>query len=145
MFWALRLRFIRNGKMIIPTRLRLRRTNRCPKRSIAVQVSDRKDSTKRRNERNLGAENETINRELEKQFNESLQSKITHARHGGLGFQSGGGAASSSNDWRDQSAKTAFVPASAPVQQVSVEETTSTEEEKEKKKKKKKERKSSDS
>lgn len=31
-------------------------------------------------------ENETIDRELEKQFNESLQSKILHTHHEGLGF-----------------------------------------------------------
>jgi hypothetical protein len=59
----------------------------------------------------LEDENETINRELEKQFNEGLQSKIAHTHHGGLGFHGDNSSASSSNDWQHQSTKAKFVPA----------------------------------
>ena len=34
----------------------------------------------------LEVEDEKIQRNLEKQFNEGLQSKIAHTHHGGLGF-----------------------------------------------------------
>ncbi|CAF1027671.1 unnamed protein product [Adineta steineri] len=63
-------------------------------------------------------ETETINRELERQFNESLQAKITHAHHEGLGFHDGSfknSGASSSTDWKHQSTKLAFVPAKTEV------------------------------
>lgn len=102
-------------------------------------------------------ENETINRELEKQFNEGLHSKIAHVRHGGLGFQtSGNSSASSSTDWRDHSAKATFVPASSPVEKLEVKQMASTdidqaeekkdesEEKKEKKEKKKKKKEKKD-
>ncbi|CAF2775612.1 unnamed protein product [Rotaria sp. Silwood2] len=57
-------------------------------------------------------ENETIERELEKQFNEGLQSKITHTHHIGLGFHGDdSGSASNSADWHHQSTKAKFVPA----------------------------------
>lgn len=59
----------------------------------------------------LEVETETINRDLEKQFNESLQSKITHTHHIGLGFHGDNTSASSSNDWQHQLPKTKFVPA----------------------------------
>ncbi|CAF2974190.1 unnamed protein product [Rotaria socialis] len=58
------------------------------------------------------AENESIERELEKQFNEGLQAKITHAHHEGLGFHGEStGLTSSAGDWHSQSTKTKFVPA----------------------------------
>ncbi|CAF0819704.1 unnamed protein product [Rotaria sp. Silwood1] len=61
-------------------------------------------------------ENETIERELEKQFNEGLQSKITHTHHEGLGFHGdNSSSASSSSDWHHQSTKTKFVPAKTEV------------------------------
>jgi hypothetical protein len=63
----------------------------------------------------LEIDNEVINRELEKQFNESLQSKITHTHHGGLGFHGDGSSASSSSDWHNQTTKTQFVPAKTEV------------------------------
>jgi len=51
-------------------------------------------------------ETETINRELEKQFNEGLQSKIAHTHHGGLGFHgSGNSSTTNSADWQHQSTK----------------------------------------
>ncbi|CAF2480078.1 unnamed protein product [Rotaria sp. Silwood2] len=57
-------------------------------------------------------ENEAINLELEKQFNEGLQSKILHTHHEGLGFQGSDiSTASCSNDLHHQKAKTKFVPA----------------------------------
>ncbi|CAF0932172.1 unnamed protein product [Adineta steineri] len=58
-------------------------------------------------------ENETIDRELEKQFNEGLQSKILHTHHEGLGFYENETAnnASSSQDWHHQQITTKFVPA----------------------------------
>jgi len=60
----------------------------------------------------LEIENETINRELEKQFNEGLQSKILHTHHEGLGFLSSEPSThSSSDDWHHQQIKTKFVPA----------------------------------
>jgi hypothetical protein len=52
----------------------------------------------------LEIEIETINRDLEKQFNESLQSKILYTHHEGLGFH--GNASISSNEHHQQ-----FVPA----------------------------------
>jgi hypothetical protein len=63
----------------------------------------------------LEAETETINHELEKQFNEGLQSKIAHIHHGGLGFHGDAPSASSSDDWQHQSAKAKFVPAKTEV------------------------------
>ncbi|CAF0942015.1 unnamed protein product [Rotaria sordida] len=55
-------------------------------------------------------ENEAINLDLEKQFNESLQSKILYTHHEGLGFHgSDTSTASSSNDWHHQQVKTKFV------------------------------------
>jgi hypothetical protein len=63
----------------------------------------------------LEAETETINHELEKQFNEGLQSKIAHIHHGGLGFHGDTPSASSSDDWQHQSAKAKFVPAKTEV------------------------------
>lgn len=60
----------------------------------------------------IEVENETIERELEKQFNEGLQSKIIHRHHGGLGFHGDtSGGASSSSDWKHESTKNKFVPA----------------------------------
>jgi hypothetical protein len=71
------------------------------------------------NMRIVGTDNECINRELEKQFNNSLQSKIAHPRHGGLGFQN---CASSSSDWHQQSTKTMFVPATKPIESLSTDQ-----------------------
>jgi hypothetical protein len=60
----------------------------------------------------LEIQNETINRELEKQFNEGLQSKILHTHHEGLGFLSSEPSTTSpSDDWHHQQMKTKFVPA----------------------------------
>ncbi|UJR10148.1 hypothetical protein I4U23_014365 [Adineta vaga] len=94
------------------------------------------------------AETEIINRELEKQFNESLQSKITHTNHGGLGFHGESSGASSSNDWQHQLTKTKFVAAKtdegASMEHVAI-ETTKKDDEEEKpsdKQEKKKKRKS---
>ncbi|CAF0753654.1 unnamed protein product [Rotaria sp. Silwood1] len=57
-------------------------------------------------------QNEAINLELEKQFNEGLQSKILHTHHEGLGFHGSDiSTASSSNDWHHEQVKTKFVPA----------------------------------
>lgn len=127
---------IRNEKRTIHRRHTSK--NIYPRKNIVVRVSDERIiwifiEKSRFIHLVSEAENETINRELEKQFNESLQSKITHTRHGGLGFQGSTSSASSSNDWHDHSSKTAFVPASEPVDETNVEE---------KKKKKKKETKS---
>jgi hypothetical protein len=59
----------------------------------------------------LEIENETINRELEKQFNEGLQSKILHTHHEGLGFYNNETSTPSiSNDWHHQQLKETFVP-----------------------------------
>jgi hypothetical protein len=63
----------------------------------------------------LEVETETINQELEKQFNEGLQSKIAHIHHGGLGFHGDNPSASSSNDWQHQPIKAKFVPAKTEV------------------------------
>ena len=63
----------------------------------------------------LEVENETIERELEKQFTESLQSKIAHTHHGGLGFHADNSSASSSGDWKHQPVKSNFVPAKTEV------------------------------
>jgi len=60
-------------------------------------------------------ETEQIARELEKQFNEGLQSKIAHIHHGGLGFHGDNPPSSSTNDWQHQSTKTKFVPAKTEV------------------------------
>ncbi len=59
----------------------------------------------------LEAETETIEQDLEKQFNEGLQSKIAHIHHGGLGFHGDNPSASSSGDWQHQPTKSTFVPA----------------------------------
>ena len=57
-------------------------------------------------------EYETIDRELEKQFNEGLQSKILHTHHEGLGFYNNEATSTSTfNDWHDQQYKTKFIPA----------------------------------
>jgi hypothetical protein len=56
-----------------------------------------------------------MNLELEQQFNESLQSKIAHTHHGGLGFHGDGSSTSSTGDWQHQSTKTKFVPAKTEV------------------------------
>ena len=58
------------------------------------------------------AENETIDRQLEMQFNEGLQSKIAHTHHEGFGFHGDRTSPSSSSDWQQhESTKTTFVPA----------------------------------
>ncbi|CAF4474332.1 unnamed protein product, partial [Rotaria magnacalcarata] len=63
------------------------------------------------------AENESIERELEKQFNEGLQAKVAHAHHEGLGFHGEStGLTSSAGDWHSQSTKTKFVPAKTEVE-----------------------------
>ncbi|UJR35889.1 hypothetical protein I4U23_028632 [Adineta vaga] len=58
-------------------------------------------------------ENETINRDLEKQFNECLQSKILHTHHEGLGFHADETSTntSNSNDECHQELKRKFIPA----------------------------------
>ncbi|CAF1272067.1 unnamed protein product [Rotaria sordida] len=73
-------------------------------------------STEKKHSRSK-VENETIERELEKQFKEGLQSKIAHTHHEGLGFHgdNSGSASSSSGDWHHQSAKAKFVPAKTDV------------------------------
>jgi outer membrane biogenesis lipoprotein LolB len=63
----------------------------------------------------LEVETETIERELEQQFKESLQSKIAHTHHGGLGFHADSSSASSSGDWKHQPVKSNFVPAKTEV------------------------------
>ena len=80
-------------------------------------------------------ETESINRELEKQFNESLQSKIAHTHHGGLGFHGDNTSASSSGDWQHQVPKTKFVPAKIEVNES--EQTSDKQDDEEKKKKSK--------
>jgi hypothetical protein len=60
----------------------------------------------------LEVQDETIDRELEKQFNEGLQSKILHTHHEGLGFHGDEcSTISSSDDSHHQQMKTKFVSA----------------------------------
>jgi hypothetical protein len=63
----------------------------------------------------LEEETETINHDLEQQFNESLQSKIAHTHHIGLGFHGESNSTSSSGDWKHEPIKTKFVPAKTEV------------------------------
>ncbi|CAF4255269.1 unnamed protein product, partial [Rotaria magnacalcarata] len=78
-----------------------------PKRNIAVQVSELIQILPSENLFSLlEAENESIERELEKQFNEGLQAKVAHAHHEGLGFHGEStGLTSSAGDWHSQSTK----------------------------------------
>ena len=120
------------------------------RRNIVVQV---RRFLQKRNETKRSiliseAETESINRELEQQFNESLQSKINHTHHGGLGFHGDSTSASSSGDWQHQAPTTKFIAAKtdagASVEHVKVDEQnekvadTSNDKSEEKKKKKSK-------
>ena len=100
----------RNAKMVVKLMKNWHRPMpRSPfqKRSIADPVSCPRSLPKSTFLAFLETDTETINRDLEKQFNESLQSKLMHTHHGGLGFSEG----SSSHDWHQPSKKLTFVPA----------------------------------
>ena len=95
----------------------------------------------------LEAETETINHDLEQQFNEGLQAKITHTHHIGLGFHGESNSTSSSSDWKHEPAKLKFVPArtevGAAMDHVVVDETPKDEEKSSDKQVKKRKSKSS--
>lgn len=61
----------------------------------------------------LEVENEEIDRDLEKRFNESLQSKILHTHHEGLGFHADEKISHSSDSI--QPASTKFIPATSQI------------------------------